>query len=272
MLGFVVPIKPKEFSKDWMYDTLLLERTARSICGQTGDFFKMIIVYNEKPEINFEHKNIIYVQYPFKSVLVSEIEDFDSYVKNYYNPAYAERMMDKGKKIHYGCKIAMEDGCSYMMAVDSDDLVSNKLAEFVHKNLYTCKAGWRIKKGYIYEENSNFIVKNLNIQNVNGSTHIVRKDLITIPDFSTNIFWNYCLFEAHGYTYDRIKQFHNETLDDYTQFGIIYIVHKNNYSNILQLTKSVSVKNIIKKIFRGRFVSNNIRKEFNLCKIKSGLR
>jgi hypothetical protein len=268
MLGFVVPIKPKKFSKDWVYDSLLLERTARSICGQTDDLFKMIIVYNEKPEICFEHKNIIFIHYPFKPVLVSEIEDFDSYVKNYYNPAYAERMMDKGKKIHYGCKIAMEAGCTYIMAVDSDDLVSNKLAQFIHENLYTHKAGWRIQKGFIYEENSVLLVKKLDIQNINGSTHIIRKDLITIPDFSTNIFWNYCLFEAHGYTYDRIRQFHNETLDDYTQFGLIYIVHKNNYSNILQLTKSVTIKNIIKKLLKGRLVSNSIRKEYNLYKIK----
>ena len=269
MLGFVVPIKPKRFSKDWNYDNQLLERTARSICAQTSDQFKLIIVYNEKPTISFEHKNIIYVHYPFPPVSVNEIEDFESYVMHHYSKEYGERMMDKGKKIHYGCKIAIEVGCKYIMGVDSDDLIHNKIAEFVEANRHDNAAGWRIKKGYIYEENSLILVKKFDIQNINGSTHIIRNDLITIPDFSSNLFWDYNLFEAHGYTFTRLKDFHNESLADYPFFGLIYIVHKNNYSNILRLTKVLSLKNIIKKIIRGKFLSNRIREEYNLYKLKS---
>ena len=218
MLGFVVPIKPKAVSKDWEYELKLLERTARSICSQNCDYFKLIIVYNDKPEIKFQHKNIIYLFYPYPPVAVNEIEDFESYVIKYYSSVYAERMIDKGKKIHYGCKKAIEESCDYIMSVDSDDLISNKLAAFVSSNASSNKAGWRIKKGFIYEEDSVILVRKYDIQNINGSTHIIRKDLITIPDFSSNLFWNYNLFEAHGYTYYRIKDFHNELLDDYPLF------------------------------------------------------
>ncbi len=267
MLGFVVPIKPKAVSKDWEYELKLLERTARSICGQNCDQFKLIIVYNDKPEINFQHKNIIYLYYPYPPVAVSEIEDFETYVIKYYSRVYAERMMDKGKKIHYGCKKAIEEGCGYIMSIDSDDLISNKLASFVARNGDSNKAGWRIKKGFIFEEDSILLIRKLDIQNINGSTHIIRKDLITIPDFSSNLFWNYNLFEAHGYTYDRIKDFHNELLDDYPLFGVIYVVHKNNYSNILQLTKTRTIKNFVKKIVKGTFLTTRIRKEYNLYKL-----
>lgn len=267
MLGFVVPIKPKVFSKDWKYDLQLLNRTVQSICSQTCDAFKLIIVYNDKPEIGFEHKNMIYVQYPFPSVTVDEIEDFDTYVVKYYSRQYAERMMDKGKKIFYGSKIAMEQGCDYVMCIDSDDLISNKLAEFVNQNLNRHTAGWRIKKGYIYEEDSFALLKKYDIQNINGSTHIIRKDLITIPDFSSNLFWNYNLFEAHGYTYYRIKDYQNELLEDYPFFGIIYVLHRSNYSNFLQIIKASSIKYFLKKIIMGRLISKNIRKEFHLFKL-----
>ena len=191
MLGFVVPIKPKAVSKDWDYEMKLLERTVRSICGQSCNQFKLIIVYNDTPTINFKHKNIIYLYYPYPSVTVNEIEDFESYVKKYYNSVYAERMMDKGKKIHYGCKKAIEEGCHYIMSVDSDDLVSNNLAAFVNSNAHNNIAGWCIKKGFIYQEDSVLLIRKSDIQNINGSTHIIRKDLITIPDFSSNLFWNY---------------------------------------------------------------------------------
>jgi hypothetical protein len=267
MLGFVVPVKPKAVSRDWTYDNLLLERTAKSICAQTDQDFRLMIVYNDLPEINFAHPNINFVHYPYSYVAVDEIEDLD-YVLKYYSRTYAEKMMDKGKKIHYGCKIGIDAGCQYLMGVDSDDLISNKLAEFVNKNSGNNPAGWRIKKGFIYEENAKILVKKYDIQNINGGTHIIRKDLITIPDFSTNIFWNYNLFEAHGYTYSRIKDFHHELLQDYPLFGIIYIVHKNNYSNILQLTKAVTIKNLVKKLIRGKLVSNKIREEYNLYKLQ----
>ncbi|HEY5464311.1 MAG TPA: hypothetical protein VIJ95_13705 [Hanamia sp.] len=267
MIGFIVPVKPKGVSKDWTYDNLLLERTAKSICAQTDQAFRLVIVYNDFPQINFAHPNIIFVHYPFSPVRVNDIEDLD-YVLKYYSEEYAEKMMDKGKKIHYGCKIALEAGCKYMMGIDSDDLISNKIAAFVNKNSRANKAGWRIKKGFIYEEGSRILIKQHNIQNINGGTHIIRYDLITIPDFSTNLFWNYNLFEAHGYTYYRIRDFHHELLDDYPYPGLIYIVHKNNYSNILKLTKAVTFKNIVKKIVRGKLISANIRKEFNLYNLE----
>jgi hypothetical protein len=31
-----------------------------------------------------------------------EMDDFDSYISKYYTREYAEKMMDKGKKILYG--------------------------------------------------------------------------------------------------------------------------------------------------------------------------
>jgi len=267
LLGFVIPIKPKAVSRDWNYDLCLLERTVRSICGQTSSQFKIIIVFNERPEINFSHSNIMYAHYPFPTAKVDEIEDFDSYVVKHYNKEYAEKMMDKGKKIFYGCKIAKENGCDYIMAVDSDDLVSNKLALFVEQNANSGTAGWRINRGYIYEEGSFFVIKSNNIFGINGSTHIIKSDIISIPDFNKNIFWNFNLFEAHGYTLQRLKDFHQKELTNIFIFGIIYIVHKNNYSNIKGLTSMMSFKNIMRKIIRGKLLSKGICQEFGLYKI-----
>lgn len=268
MLGFIVPIKSKAVSKDWDYELKLLERTARSICNQTNDNFKMFIVYNEKPEINFTHENIIYVKYPHEFVSADKIEDYDSYVKKYYNKDYAEKMLDKGKKISYGCKIAKEYDCNYLMAVDSDDLVSNKLVDFVQQHEKKENAGWRIKKGFIYEEGKLYVTKSNKIYGINGSTHIINSDIVKTPDFKQNIFWNFNLFEAHGYTKNRLIDFHNATLGEIEFCGIIYIVHKNNYSNISKITSRLTLKNIIKKIIRGRLVTNKLSKEFGLYTIR----
>ena len=268
MLGFVVPIKSKAVSKDWDYELKLLERTARSICNQTNAQFKLIIVYNEKPEINFNHENIVYVNYPYPFVTADKIEDFDSYVQKYYNREYAEKMLDKGKKISYGCKIAKEYNCSYLMAVDSDDLVSNKLAEYVNGHAGSDTAGWRVRKGFIYEEGSFYVTKSKQIYGINGSTHIISSKIIETPNFERNIFWNFNLFEAHGYTRQRLKDYHKAELKEIDFNGIIYVIHKNNYSNIKKITSTLTLKNVIKKIIRGKLITEKISMEFGLYKIK----
>ncbi|MGN6296288.1 MAG: hypothetical protein ACTHM7_05860 [Ginsengibacter sp.] len=267
MLAFVVPIKSKAVCKDWDYELKLLERTARSICNQTNRYFKMIIVHNEKPKINFNHENIIYVDFPYPFVTADKIEDFDSYVQKYYNKEYSEKMLDKGKKISFGCKIAQQYNCSYIMAVDSDDLVSNKLAEYVNQQ-GSDNAGWRIRKGFVYEEGNFHVTKNKRIFGINGSTHIISSKIITIPDFERNIFWNFNLFEAHGYTRQRLKDYNKVELQEIDFYGIIYVVHKNNYSNIRKITSDLTLKNVVKKIIRGKLITKELSLEFGLYKIR----
>jgi len=99
-----------------------------------------------------------------------------------------------------GCKVAKELGCKYLMAVDSDDLVSNQLADYVNGNLSQRAAGWRFLNGYMYEEGSKIILKNHEIWGINGSTHVIRADLVDIPDLKTNYnLFDYSLFEGHAY-------------------------------------------------------------------------
>ncbi|MGN6533253.1 MAG: hypothetical protein ACTHK0_16030 [Ginsengibacter sp.] len=271
MIGFIVPVKSKEVSKDWNYDNLLFERTARSICGQLDQNFRLIVVYHEKPLINFDHPNIIYLPYNLPILSSSEIEDFESYVSKYYTKDYAEKMMDKAKKIIYGCKLAKELGCTYLMGIDSDDLISNQLSYFVnHSEKINC-AGWRINKGYMYEEGKPFVLVNKQMFGINGSTHIVRKDLVIIPDLKSNKFWDYNIFEAHGYTRDRIRQFYNQTLEEYRQAAIVYVIHKNNFSRIKKLTSSHRLKNLLKTFIRGKFLTRKMRTEFGLYNLRTNL-
>jgi hypothetical protein len=168
----------------------------------------------------------------------------------------------------YGCKIAKDYNCTYLMAVDSDDLVSNKLAAFVNEYADSGNAGWRIKNGFIYEEGNSYVIKSRQIFGINGSTHIINSQLISIPDFEKNIFWNFNLFEAHGYTRQRLKDYNKAELKEIVFNGIIYVVHKNNYSNIKKMVSAVTLKNIAKKILRGKSMTRKICCEFGLYKIK----
>jgi len=268
MLGFIVPIKPKEYSKNWAFDNLLLERTARSICNQENDDFKLIIVYTDKPEINFTHRNIHYIHFPFSMIKHYELTDWHER-KKWHSAEVAERMMDKGRKIALGCKKAKELNCNYLMGVDSDDLVSSKLGTFVTNYSVANCPGWRINLGYLYEDNAFFAIKNDRIWFINGSTHIIRADLVHVPDLENDYaFHSFSLFENHAWTYEEILNSYNETLQPIPFYGVIYLVHKNNYSTINKFVSGMPVRLVVKKFLKGKIVGQKMRQEFGLYKLE----
>jgi hypothetical protein len=241
-----------------------LERTIRSIFNQIDRNFKVVIVYNDSPEISFSDPALYYQHYPYGDFSVDQIEDWADRSK-WYAPAYAERMMDKGRKIMLGCKLAKELGCTYLMAVDSDDMVSDKLAGFVDENQPKKLAGWRFVDGYLYEEGARIVIKNHQIWGINGSTHIIREDLVEVPDLETNRkLFDSSLFEGHAYALQRLIDFYKETLAFLPFYGVVYTIHKNNHSNIQSIISAFTPKQVLKKIVRGKLLNKQIRNEFGL--------
>lgn len=269
MLGFILPIKPKIHSKNWSLDNQLLERSVKSIFNQKDKNFKVVVVYTDMPEIDFTNENLYFIHYPYGDISIQQIQDWDDR-KKWYEPVYAERMMDKGRKIMLGCKVAKELGCTYLMSVDSDDLVSEQLSDFVNSHNNEGKvAGWRFLNGYLYEDGSRIVIKNHQIWGINGSTHIIRAGLVDEPDLETNYnLFDYSLFEGHAYTLQRIIDFKNENLEFLPFYGVIYTIHKNNYSEIKNIISALTPKQVIKKIVLGKFITGKIKSEFGLYAVK----
>ncbi|QCR22163.1 hypothetical protein [Pontibacter sp. SGAir0037] len=266
MIAFVIPVKPKFNSKDWGNDNALLSRTLKSICNQTNSGFLVYVVYHDLPELTFDHPNIKFIQYPFSYLNSDSIEDLEDYALKYYSRKYAEYMFDKGKKITFGCDKAKRDGCNFIMAVDSDDLVSNKIAKFVNSSSAS-KPGWVIEKGYIYLENSKFLIKSKLLQGINGSTHIINSNLVPIPDLETNRLFDFNFFESHGYLRTRIQQLYNMNLETLPFYGAIYIVHKFNSSAISDLVTKFKIKTYLKYLIFGKLLDSKTREEFSLYNV-----
>ena len=264
-IGFVIPLKSKSVSKNWELEVALLNRTLQSVCNQTNQQFKVYVIYNQKPEIAFKHQNINYVEFPYKYVTIDEISDYDTFGKKYYHPAFAVGIMDKIRKVAYGCEKAKIDNCKYLMVVDSDDLISSNLVSFINNNVSKNPPGWFIDKGYIYKEGSSIMVRqSKNMQLLNGSTHIVRSDFFVVPNFNNLAMWPYSFFEAHGYIVTRIKDNFKENLQPLPFYGVVYVVHKNNWSRIGSLAKIDNLKKIVKQIFYFQWLTQSLKKEFGI--------
>lgn len=169
MLAFIVPVKSKVVSSDWPAVSRLLNRCLNSICNQTNPNFKVVVACHEIPETNFTNDpRIEFLKVDFSPPVLKNNEG-DRWIKE----------ADKGKKIKFAADYAKSQGAKYVMTVDADDCISNKICDYVHKNAKDSIAGWYVKKGYLYPEGKKYSYLNFkNFNAVCGSCVIIKPEHI----------------------------------------------------------------------------------------------
>lgn len=265
MIAFILPLKPKAQSKNWEKDCSLLQKTIESLLNQRSGNYKIFVVYSDEPEIKNSSQKIIWVKFSYPFVSFNDIPDATIILPHFKNDkVMLERRWDKSKKIFYGCKQAKEQGCTYIMSVDADDLISNRLVEFMEKRITVDDCpGFYIKSGYLLQHGKKRMISIKDgMQNFNGSTHILRSDLLAIPDFEKGKWLDFNLFTSHGWVLHRLKESRNVQLEAIPFPAVIYVAHGGNISKVGSLNFKERIKQWIKLIVRGQQLNKSIRKEF----------
>lgn len=124
---------------------------------------------HEIPKISFTHPNLYFVQVDFKPPLPKDSNSEESLVR---------LEIDKGTKIKIGAEYAKNNfATSYIMTVDSDDFISNRIAAYVNENKEDLP-GWYIKKGYIYLEGRGFLFTTSKFSYLCGSSIIIKPEMV----------------------------------------------------------------------------------------------
>ena len=245
MIVFIVPLKSAKYAKSWELTSALFERTLKSICGQTCNDFHIIVVCNEKPSINFNTQFVEYIEVDFP------IPSGEWFIGH----------KDMSKKLTIGLERSKQLSPSHVMAVDADDLISNKIAEFVKKN--SEQTGWIINRGYIHEfKNKYLYYLRKEFGQYCGSSIIIKPDLF------------HCLFIEEDFYEHRCTSLpaHKIVLGNIPFCGAIYsrANGENNfavdpfYKNIVP--KANLIANL-KHFTRFRLITSQIRKEFGFYEI-----
>jgi hypothetical protein len=265
MLGFIVPIREKSKSQDWNKSNELLKNTLQSLCNQEDPSFMVFVVYTDMPYF-LKNEKVFYIKYPYSFVPAKEITDYETVVKVQFTDTMGQGIFDKGKRVLWGCQAAIRQGCQYVMSVDSDDLVSNKLSGFVAQNSSE-KYGWFVNKGYIWNITFPWLIKvPVNMNHLNGSTNIANINLLPEINFDTKNLSDVSFFISHGYLKDKIFLQFKETLKPLPFYTIIYLIHDVNWSGYNAIQKKDFLKTLIKYIVRGKWLSKSIRNEFSISK------
>jgi len=259
MLTFIVPVKSERVSSDWPSFCKLFEATLKSICNQTDQDFKVVAVCHEIPVLDFTHKNIHFVQVEFEPPIKGEKESN----KN----INIRREIDKGKKLKIGAAYALENfNTDYIMTVDSDDYISNRIAAHINQSKNDVP-GWYIKRGFIHMDGRNFLISTCKFSYLCGSSVIVKPNYLKY------------FFEVDPILYfdHRLTVLNNDiNLSVLPFYGGIYSVangenHLMNDSNIKKFNnrkgwlRTSALKRIVQRIstYRFKFITEKIRNEFS---------
>jgi len=164
VIYFGVPLQSKAVSNDWMTVTSFFNRTLSSIYGQTDPNFRILVACHDIPNLTKEYDDRV-----------------EFLIANSPIPRTKREMMkDKGYKISMIAKRVREIGAGYIMLVDADDLISNRIAGYV--NNHPGRNGFKSKYGYVFYEGTSYLKRIASPYRTCGSCSIVYYGLDDLPE------------------------------------------------------------------------------------------
>ncbi|WP_008312552.1 glycosyltransferase family A protein [Leptolyngbya sp. PCC 6406] len=253
MFVFIIPFRSQYTTDNWSQACAFLQRTLTSICNQTDQDFKVLVVCSEIPDGVIKNPKIDFI----RSTLP---------IPN----SFQEKCKDSKIKTRIGIFYAQYLNPSFVMSVDADDLVSNRLVEYTKKNFKG--QGLFFDKGYLYVEGENKVfLKRKDFYKWCGTCNIFRFGIFDIPEstefnyFSEEVMANtYCL---HHSTAPKLLMEKGMSMEPLPFPGAIYSI--DNGINVSSASKKkLAVNNplrLIKRVLVNyRFLTHSIRDEFGI--------
>lgn len=174
MLAFVIPLRHPSASKNWVAVIGRLKETLRSVtaCAKRGRAFGVLVVNRqaELPSVP-EGITIVRVDHPPPSISVFRGEVDERERKKAVH-------LDKGRKVLIGALSARDLGAQYIMPVDADDLVSDRLPGFVTE--HAGSPGWRVSRGWILPVGTRCAMMLRDFDQWCGTSMIVSADVLEL--------------------------------------------------------------------------------------------
>lgn len=255
---FCIPLKSKQTASDWLLVENLFNKTIKSIYNQIADDYKILVACHEKPEIHMKVDSRI-------EFLLADYEPPKKIDKSIDGKVQEHsRMLDKTEKKDMLASRVKEYGGGYVMFMDADDIVSNRLVAYVQNdnNVF----GYIIKRGYEYSYKSSKIKYEFLFHRICGSSLILRlseNDLPSDEDIKnrSGMFMK-LMWRGHYYVEENAKNLHRP-LKTLPFFAGMYVI--NTGQNESQIFGNIGWKRkILRKMMPEFRLSKKIKREFAL--------
>jgi hypothetical protein len=248
MLIFLIALQSPAASKNWEHVSRLCDRTLRSVCQQTDDRFRVVLVCNQRPVDCFSHPALTVIE-----------EDFP------LPKDQSERMADKWLKLKRGLVALHGSGPAHIMITDADDCVHHSLAALAASA--EDSAGWNLEVGYMHDAGSRWLYRLKNFDRYCGTSSIVRLEPGDFPrsmERETSDF--FILAHGHGVIGDFLRS-RGTPLRPLPFIGAIYNSATGENDSRASLRGWGGRKMLLKKLLHSRPLTGAVRREFGLYEL-----
>jgi hypothetical protein len=260
MLYFVVPLRDRSTTGDWPRVCRLLERTLASAAAQTCKQIRILVLCHTEPEGIRVPSCCEFVPVPFKPPVLADDDSSELRLWKLHS--------DKGRKMLHGLAVARSGQGSYVMFLDADDLVSNRLAGFVAEHMGA--NGWYLDRGYRMDDTlPSLLYWRRSFYHECGSSHIIRSDLAPFPDrIDDTLDLSDCYvrrYVVHAYVRDALAK-QGTPLEPLPFYGAVYTF---NRCNIYAAThrRETLLRFAVRILIKGRWITPRLRAEFGIRRL-----
>lgn len=257
-LTFVIPVIHPENAKDWNQVKGYLVQTAKSIAAQDSDSWNAVVVANRGWDLPDLPANvaICWVDFPRQQLYERGTVDKEVWANSV--------RYDKGRRILAGLIHLRPTG--HVMIVDQDDFVHRGLTRFVQQN--PNHYGWYVPKGYIWPDQSRFMLECDEFCHLCGTCHIIRADLYNIPASMEDARDEYIRMELGSHVViQKLLQERGTPLEPFPFRAAVWRVgHSGSYSRSAQLIHQVyfpgEPRRTLNKVRSLRWKTRSLEKDF----------
>lgn len=246
MVAFIMTLASPEWKREqWDRVSEVCNNTLKSILNQTSRNFKIILVCNEPP-----------INVPQDSNLIITPTDLPC-PKNYEGV-----INDIYQKIKIGMTVAGRLKAKFVMRIDADDFVSNKLVAFTEKN--PDSNGWYFNWGYCYDYWNHKMYLQPSLHMNCGTAHIIRcqeGDFPTSTDTPKSE-WLECIWQHQNI--NRFLTPMNRTAKPLPFLGVIRSVNTGVNAEAQSVIHKQPVKRFITEQFLKKRITPKMIQEFAL--------
>jgi hypothetical protein len=249
MLVFIVPLQSPAASSDWSVVSALCERTLRSICAQTAGDFRVFLVCNEAPAMQFSHPDVTIIE-----------DDFAIPERN-----TAARMFDKHEKLKRGLIAARQLAPCHVMFTDADDCVHRSLAEWCARNPE--HPGWYVADGYLHTPRSPWLIRLRDFDQLCGTAAIVRCEEEDFPREMSDAKEDFFMVNCGHFEFRNPARAGGRKLDPLPFPGAMYITATGENDSGTSMRGWQGVRMAVRKLLNSRLLTKRLRTEFGLYEL-----
>jgi|GEM_PF-5607089 len=178
MLTFIIPVIAEEISDNYNLVLTNLGKTLASVGNQTNADWRALVVSQSRPNIDYIENRIVFVPADFPPAKKYPKDARLTEVKR----AVCRRAndLDRARKVRVAAQALHRYRTDFVMVLEADDLVSNRLCEFVAGNGEA--NGWSIEKGYVWDGKSEHMQRTDHLTSMSGSSWVAKVFYEMLPE------------------------------------------------------------------------------------------